>query len=609
LQKLPDKQVIFTGSLPLVQSDPQRFSGASLVWDGHNWQRILSSPSKGLEPFYLLDFSSASTPAGLSYQSAIAPDGSAAYKLIPKGTQGEEVTFRDLTPLHIIKSDSFQKPGGPDAYYDYEAVGEFADNGLAAQISNPLNWLPENTYTIPPVTRRYDAQGRAVSPTTFLPTTNLAGYVVQPPLALTTIDAARALVGDHCISAIRVKVAGVVTASQESWKHIQQVAQQIRQQTGLQVEVTLGSSPQPTLVYVPGVRLGENGATQAIAPLGWVEERWIHIGVGLVYLSQLGQTRLLLLSAVLAVCLGYLAVSFSALVSLQRRDFALLSALGWRPWQPIRLFLMQALILAIGGGIVGIGLALLVATLLEATPLWLVVIWTIPVMLAFALISILYPLWQIWHIHPAEILRAGSSVSSGKVNLLGSRMGGLLMPIGMLILRNLVRSRTRAFIAILSLFFSALLLMVMFNGVFALHQSLQGTLLGDYVLFQTAVPQVAGCVIALVLTFLSVADLLLLQVQERQQEIGLLHAVGWRPWAIQRLFVQEGLLLASIGTVPGALVSLWFLSVQHSVQKIVPVPLIACGVIVLMVLVSAMAILPAMRAVSRMQVVELLRTE
>jgi len=373
--------------------------------------------------------------------------------------------------------------------------------------------------------------------------------------------------------------------------------------------VTLGSSPQPTLVYVPGVRAGALGTDQNIAPIGWVEERWIHIGVGLVYLSQLGSTRLLLLGAVLAVCLGYLAVAFSALVSSQRRDFAVLSVLGWRPWQPIRLFLIQALVLAIGGGIVGLGLALLIASLLEATPLWFVVIWTIPVMLAFALISTLYPLWQIWRIRPAELLRAGSSVSTGKVGLLGSRLGGLLMPIGTLVLRNLGRSRTRALIAMLSLFFSALLLMIMFNGVLALHQALQGTLLGDYVLFQTAVPQIAGCVIAIVLTFLSVADLLLLQVRERQKEIGLLQAVGWRLWAIQRLFVQEGLILAIIGTVPGVLVSLWVLAAQHSAQKIVSVPLIACGVIVLMVMVSALALLPALRAVSRMEVVDLLRAE
>ncbi len=433
--------------------------------------------------------------------------------------------------------------------------------------------------------------------------------MVQPPLALTTIDAARTLVGEHSISAIRVRVAGVVTPSQESWKHIQQVAQEIHQQTGLQVVVTLGSSPQPTLVYVPGVGFGELGADRNIAPIGWVEERWIHIGVGLTYLNQLGSTRLLLLGAVLAVCLGYLAVAFSALVSSQRREFAILSVLGWRPWQPIRLFLIQALILAIGGGLVGLGLALLTARFLEATPLWLIVIWTIPVMLAFAFISILYPLWQIWHIRPAELLRAGSTVSSGQARLLGSRIGGLLMPIGTLVIRNLGRSRTRALIAALSLFLSALLLMVMLNGVLALHQVLQGTLLGDYVLLQTAVPQIAGCVIAIVLTFLSVADLLLLQVRERQKEIGLLQAVGWRPWAIQRLFVQEGLMLAMSGAIPGVLVAWWIVSMQHATQDILPTPLVALGAVSLLVLVAACAAIPALRALSRLQVADVLRAE
>ncbi|HET8911989.1 MAG TPA: FtsX-like permease family protein, partial [Ktedonobacteraceae bacterium] len=160
-----------------------------------------------------------------------------------------------------------------------------------------------------------------------------------------------------------------------------------------------------------------------------------------------------------------------------------------------------------------------------------------------------------------------------------------------------------------SLFFSALLLMIMFNGVLGLRQTLQGTLLGDYVLFQTAIPQITGCVIAMILTFLSVSDLLLLQVREQQQEIGLLQAVGWRPWAIQRLFVQEGLFLAMIGTISGILVSLGVLSVQHSMQNIVPVPLMICGVIVLMGVVSVLAILPAIRTISHMEVAHLLKSE
>lgn len=69
-------------------------------------------------------------------------------------------------------------------------------------------------------------------------------------------------------------------------------------------------------------------------------------------------------------------------------------------------------------------------------------------------------------------------------------------------------------------------------------------------------PQIAGAVFAILLTFLSVADLLLLQVRERQKEIGLLQAVGWHAKLVQRLFVQEGLILAVVGAVPGVLVAL-----------------------------------------------------
>ncbi len=295
-------------------------------------------------------------------------------------------------------------------------------------------------------------------------------------------------------------------------------------------------------------------------------------------------------------------------MSSQRREFAILTVLGWRPWQPIRLFLAQALILAIGGGIIGLCLALLIAAFLEATPLWPVVIWTIPVMLALALISILYPLWQIWHLRPAAFLRAGSSISSRKAIVLGARIG-MLLPIGTLVLRNLGRSRLRTLITVLSLFLSAVLLVVMFSGVLSLHQALQGTLLGDYVLLQTAVPQIAGCVIAILLTFLSVADLLLLHVRERQREIGLLQAVGWRPVWIQRLFLQEGLTLAIIGTIPGVLVAQWILQRQHATQSIVPVPMVELSAILLMVLVAACAAIPALRTLGRMHVADVLRSE
>lgn len=605
LVNFPPLQSLFDGVVPLVQNDPQRFSTREIAWDGHSWQPFV--PYFGKAPFYY-NINFLYTPSGLTYQSIAPPPGqsSPAYVVRPSGVQGPEVAFRQLHSLHVAEGvNRFT----PKAFYYFDFVGKFAGDSLDAQFSNPLNWLPENTYTSPPAMLRYDAQGRPVTPTNLLPTTNPAGFMLQPPLAITTLAAAVRLRGDHIISAIRVRVSGVDVANPASWKRVQQVAALIEQQTHLHVLVTLGSSPRPTLVYVPGVKKGQFGAQHDISPLGWIEERWIAIGVSIIYLAQLGATRLLLLAAVLSVCLGYLVVAFSALVASQRKEFAVLSAMGWRPWQPVRLFLAQALLLALGGGIVGLAAALLIATLLAATPIWLVVVWTLPAMLVLAFLSSLYPLWQIWRIRPAEILRAGSPVVSSRTRLLGLPLWSFVPPIGALVVRNLTRSRPRTLITVVSLFLSAVLLVLMFSGILALHQTLTGTLLGDFVLLQTAVPQIAGCVIAVLLSFLSVADLLLLQVRERQQEIGLLQAIGWRPGPVQRLFVQEGLTLALVSTLPGVLVAQWILSMQRTVQHILPAPLLALSVILLMTLVAGLASIPALRALNRMQVVDVLRAE
>ncbi len=114
---------------------------------------------------------------------------------------------------------------------------------------------------------------------------------------------------------------------------------------------------------------------------------------------------------------------------------------------------------------------------------------------------------------------------------------------------------------------------------------------------------------AVLLSFLSVADLLLLQVRERQQGIGLLQAVGWRPGWIQWLFVQEGLMLAMSGAIPGVLVALGIVSRQHATQDIIPTPLVALGAVSLLVLVAACAAIPALRALSKLQVADMLRAE
>ena len=611
LAHLSQQATIFDGEVPLVQNDPQRFSVHQLFWDGQIWQAYGSGgdpTSASLKFLY--------AASGLTYRPTTAPAGQTgpAYTLVPTGIQGPEAAFRTLDPLHIAEVSRPAEPyytvdaySLPSAFYFFDPVGSFSGGTLSAEFSNPLNWLPENTYTSPPAVLRFDAQGHPVTPANLLPTTNHAGFLLQPPLALTTLSAAARLRGNNLINAIRVRVSGVDAANPVSWQRVQQVASSIEQRTHLHVLVTLGSSPKPTLVYVPGAKPGEFGATQNIAPVGWVEERWIAIGASILYLTQVGTTQLLLLGTVLLVCLGYLIVAFSALLTAQRREFAILSSLGWPPWQPARVFLAQALLVGLGGGIVGLGFALLVAALLGTLLLWPVVIWTVPAMLVLALLSALYPLWQLWHIRPAELFRVGAPIATMR----GSRRGfwSSRFPLAALAVRNLARARLRSLITLISLFFSAMLLVIMVSGTLALQQTLQGTLLGHFVLLQTAAPQIAGCVLAVALSFLNVADLLLLQVQERQQEIGVLQAVGWRAGMVQRLFVREGVSLALLSTLPGVLVAQGILSLQHTAQEGLLALLVNLGAVFLLMLIAGLAAVPALRAISRIPVADVLRAE
>ncbi|HET8911425.1 MAG TPA: FtsX-like permease family protein, partial [Ktedonobacteraceae bacterium] len=613
LEHLPEQQNIINQDVPLVQNDPQRFSNATLAWTDHGWKSVNDVPfGANLQFLY--------TPSGLTYQKIQGPGNKPSYTLLPSSAQnpakalkaqgdynwnggpeiqqGPEVFFRDL--------HSIQLPNTKTIYYA-KNIGEFNAATMNAQFSNALNWLPEATYSAPPLSLQFDAQGHPITPTNIQPTTNPAGMTIQPPLALTTLQAATQVMGQRpIISVIRVRLSGVNTASDESWKKVEQVAQLIHQRTGLRALVTLGSSPSPTLVYIPGLKQGQNGSNRTIDPLGWVEERWVAIGISLIYLGQVGQMQLLLLGALLVVCLGYLIVTLSSLVTAQRRELAMLSALGWRPWQPAILFLSQAFLLALSGGLCGIGLALLLVSLIGATLPWLVILVTLPAILLLTLLSSLYPLWQVWQIQPAEILRSEATVQSKRTT--HTRRRGLT-GLGALALQNVQRMKVRSLVALVSLFLSAALLVVMLDSLLNFQAALKDTLLGSYVLLQTAVPQLAGAIFALILTFLSVSDLLLLNLRERRHEIGLLLATGWRPGHVQRLFVQEGLTLALLGTIPGVLVAIGILIYLNGTQQSTTLLEVGASALLLMILIASLATIPVLRSMMRIQLMDVIRAE
>jgi len=116
----------------------------------------------------------------------------------------------------------------------------------------------------------------------------------------------------------------------------------------------------------------------------------------------------------------------------------------------------------------------------------------LPAMLMLALLSSLYPLWLIWRIRPAEIMRAGAPIAPTKVRLWAVPLESFVSPIWALVVRNLARSRPRTLLAIASLFLSTILLVLMFSSILALRQTFTGTLLGDFVLLRRLFHRLPG---------------------------------------------------------------------------------------------------------------------
>ncbi|PZW19494.1 FtsX-like permease family protein [Thermosporothrix hazakensis] len=624
LQKASVEQILFQGKVPTPQSDVETFMhGVDIEQEGSTL-RLRTSEEKSFALNFL------SRPTNLQYQlmREKGPDGKSAYQVVPMPQEtgswdeyeGKNLAVRPLEPFPDVQyeetitygelgSGSYTRLGYAiynDAAYMLKPQGAFDWHKLSASFRDALNWLPETTYTPVLPTLRYDAQGRPIAPKQVLPTTNPQGLSLQSPLALTTLTAARQILGENCINVIRVRVAGNVTPDEEGWKRVAQVAQKIHEKTGLQALVTLGSSPRPTLVYVPGIKEGVNGYQQTVEPLGWIEERWISIGVGMLYLNQIGVTQNILLGGVLLVCLGYLIVTLSSLMQAQRHSFAILSAIGWKPWHPPLVFLGQVLLLALSGGIVGIGLALAIAAGLGAAIPWEKVVWTLPGIVLLALLSVSVPMWQLWRIKPGELLRQGAIIVRERKQ---ERKGVFRWPLLGMAMRSVMRARWRTWILLGSLFCSSCLLLLTLHGIVQFRATLQGTLLGDYVLLQTAVPQICAILFTTLLAILSLADLLVMQVQQRRKEIGVLRALGWYERLIQRQFLTEGCLLALTGVVPGVLVATGVLLVQRQMPPLLVFASLLGVVFALLLLGVLLGILPALRAIRRLSLLNVLRAE
>ncbi len=425
-----------------------------------------------------------------------------------------------------------------------QVVGRFDPTRLPG--FSPLSRVPLETYYPPQVEPADPASREVLHGQPLLPTQNLGGYIAQPPLLLTTLRGLKAFTNpqffegaspDAPISVIRVRVAGVTGPDPLSRERIRRVAQAIHDRTGLTVDVTAGSSPQPLLVQLPAGNFG--------APPLLVREGWVKKGVAVVYLKAVDRKSLALFVLVLVVCGAFLANGTLAAVRARRREIGTLLALGWTRAQVFRAVLGEVCFLGVVAGCAGAVLAVALAAILSLDlPLVRAAV-VIPVGAALALAAGFVPAWRASRVAPLDAVRpvVFQRGPGRKVR----RLAGMALV-------ELRRIPGRTLLAAAALFLGVGALALLLAIDLAFRGAVAGTLLGAFISVQVRGVDYVGVALAVALAGLSVADVLYLNLRERAPELVTLRASGWTGAHLGRVVAYEGLGIGLLGSTSGAVI-------------------------------------------------------
>ncbi len=424
------------------------------------------------------------------------------------------------------------------------AVGEFDPSKLPG--FSTLSQVPLETYYPPQVTGADAASQKALGGQPLLPNANMAGYLQQPPLILTTLRSLPAFEQDFPtvnatapVSVVRVRVSGLHGSVRQQLAQIGRVAAAIRQATGLDVDITAGSSPTTETIALPA---GSDGR-----PALTLDESWVRKAVALVILNAVDDKSLALFVLILVVCAFFLANAAFAAVRTRRTEIGVLRCLGW-PRRTIFVFILgEVLLTGLVAGVLGTGLSALLIVLFRLEVPWWRVGLVIPVAMLLAGLSGIVPALLAAHAQPLDAVAPA---------VRAPRRPHPVRHIAGLALVNLRRAPARAALAAaaLAVGIAALTVLLALNLAFA--QGVVGSALGGFVANQVRAVDYLSAALAIILGAASVADVLYINLRERASEFAVLSAVGWRRGHVARVAIGEGAGIGIAGSLFGAVLGL-----------------------------------------------------
>jgi len=445
---------------------------------------------------------------------------------------------------------------------------------------DPLNELPMETYRPADGLLVRTPQGTPLpEPVKLTPIGVDLGLLTLPPLMLTTLDVARVLYGDDCISAIRVRVAGAAELSEASQRRIEWVAKEIVARTGLRVDVTTGSSPTYREVFIAGLECEEENVD--IPPLGYVRLPFVKKNVAITIYRELNRGNLAILGAVLLVAM--LSVLTQSAVSVYSRltELATCRALGWRPVHVVRDVVFGALglgaLAAATGVVLSLGLSRWSGFYQPGARLLLIA----GIAVGIYGLGSLIPGLQAQRVAPILAMATGEAGEKRALTLQG-RGGGRARAgasVAGLALGAVLGRWRRLLLTLFTLAGATALLQAFLLVTVRLKGILCGSLLGDFIIVEIGPRHLLLAILCLGLAAVAVSQILGLNIAERRSELRLLTALGWPSSGVRLMIAGEGGLLGLVGGLAGSALAVGLLSAYY-------------GITVLSLLPPALALLP-----------------
>lgn len=460
----------------------------------------------------------------------------------------EDVQFRRLSEhigSNIINGEVAQFPS-------LKVVGRFDVAKMPG--FGALSAVPMETYNSPEAVGA-DPRSRALlHGRPLVPNGDPGGYLQQPPLLLTTLSSIREFTNPQHfrdtdpkrpidrsapISVIRVRVAGVSGGADPlSRARVNAVATAIHHDTGLAVDITMGSSPTAMTINLPAGLYGR--------PALRLSERWTKKGVAVAIVSAVDRKSALLFALILVVCALFVFNTAIAAVRARRVELGVLSCLGWPAGRIFATALGEVVLIGLLAGIAGTALAWPTGAALGIHVQTDRVLLVTPVAVGLAAFAGAIPAWAAARAHPADAVRPV---------LTRTRRARHHRGIVGIALANLARRPGRTILAALALAVGICAITLLLGITYAFHGQVIGTLLGDAVTVQVRAVDYIAAATTLILGTGSVIDVLYLNLRERAAEFATLHATGWSDRPLITLIAAEaagiGLLGAGLGAAAG----------------------------------------------------------